>query len=124
MPLLSCGATGMTMYVGAWRVPSECLAKQCCMKVLLKTDGTIGEMRVMTAKMSAVGDVNRRRTIRREQRISHALEAIEREPNVYARQHRNWAVGDGRSMEFLAPLNSDMELWLSCRSKTGEKACG
>ncbi|KAH8619442.1 hypothetical protein ERJ75_000165700 [Trypanosoma vivax] len=110
MPLLSCSATGMTMDVGALRVPSECLAIQCGMKMLLESDGTIEEMRVTTAKMSAVADVNWRRTIRCEQRISRAFEAIEREPNVYPCQHRSRAVGDGRCMEFLIPLNSDMKL--------------
>ncbi|KAH8619364.1 hypothetical protein ERJ75_000181100 [Trypanosoma vivax] len=83
-------------------------------------------MRVATAKIPAVADVNWRLTTRREQHISHALEAIEREPNVYACQHRSWAVGDERCSEFLAPLSSDMELWLGCGSETGEKArvCG
>ncbi|KAH8610334.1 hypothetical protein ERJ75_001109100 [Trypanosoma vivax] len=123
MPLLSCSATGMTMDVGALRVPSECLARRCCMKMLLESDGTIEEMRVTTAKMSAV-DVNWRLTIRCEQRISHGLEAIEREPNVHACQDRSWAVGDGRCREFLSPLNSDMKLWIGCGSKTEEKTCG
>ncbi|KAG8341465.1 hypothetical protein TRVL_07703 [Trypanosoma vivax] len=100
----------MTMDVGAWRVPSECLATQCGMKMLLESDGTVGEMGVTTAKISAVVDVNRRPTIRCEQRISRAFETIEREANVHACQHRSWAVADGRCMEFLAPLNSDMKL--------------
>ncbi|KAH8609703.1 hypothetical protein ERJ75_001174700 [Trypanosoma vivax] len=80
-------------------------------------------MRVATAKVSVSADANRRRTIRREQHTSHALEAIEREPNVHARQHRSWGVGDGRCSEFLTPVNSGMELWLGCGSETGGKAC-
>ncbi|KAH8619357.1 hypothetical protein ERJ75_000177700 [Trypanosoma vivax] len=78
--------------------------------MILKTDGTAEGMRVTTAKMSAVGDVNWRLMIRCEQHIFRAFEAIERMPNVHACQHHSWAVGDGRCMEFLAPLNSGMEL--------------